>query len=185
MGGVIIESKTKKGKLLEIGLLGKNYETKKRIIILYFYYIGIAMIFFAFAFLAYLGKSTIAGSDNLALVICSTCGIIIVLLLLFVPGQEIDGIYEKGLTHRNVGLIKKIQGKHWLPWNEVEKIYYGKFDFEDERGISEYIRIISGNKDSTNFIRVMYDKHNSCFYSLLMRTLKEKCPQAQWIKKDE
>ena len=182
---MIIVSKITKGRLIEIGLLGNKHDTKKGIFLVYLLYAGLALLCLLLIYQAYMGQASIGGSSQLAFVMPFFPFIAIVSIILFMNGMEIDGVYENGFTHRRVGLIKKIQGKHWIPWNEVDKIFYGKFDFEDERGVSEYLRIVSGNKDSRFFIKAKYDKHNPRFYILLMKTLKEKSLQAKWIKKDE
>ena len=177
--------KIDKGKLLEIGLQGKQCETKREIIRFQLFLIfGIILMFFL-SYGGYVGAGTIVGSSLLAFAVPLTVGVMFVLIFLFWPGAEIDAIYENGITHRRVGLVNKLQGKHWIPWKEVEKIYYGKFDFEDERGVSEYVRIIGNGKDSRYFINSVYEKHSPNFYPLLGKMLKEKCPQAKWIKKDE
>lgn len=174
-----------KGDLLEVGLQGKMYETKSRIRIMYVKYSIIILICFVLAGLSLRGNVTLGGSNYMAFSILFIIGIICILIILFMNGAEIDGIYENGLTHRRVGLIKKWQGKHWIPWNEVDTINYGKFDLEDERGISEYVRIYSGEKDSWFFIKAIYDAKSPSFYPLLIQMLKEKSPQAQWVEKEE
>jgi hypothetical protein len=174
-----------KGELLEIGLQGRLYETKKGIIWLNITFLLIIIISFLMALLSLVGVDLSIGTIDIWFLVFSFYGFLMILIVLFFDGQEIDGIYEYGLTHRRVGIIKKIQNKHWIPWNEVERIYYGIFDFEDHRGKSEYLKVYSGNKKGGFFIKVTYNKKSPKFYPLLMQMLKEKSTQAQWIQKNE
>jgi len=180
-----MRQKMDKGKLLEIGLQGRRGETKREILKngLVLLIGGLFLLYLSYS--GYEGSATIFGSTTLAFIFPLLVAILFFLIFFFVPGVEIDAIYENGITYRWVNVIKKIQGKEWIPWEEVEKVYYGKFDFEDERGISEYVRIIAGDKDTRPFIKSQYEKHSPNFYPLLVKMLKEKCPQAKWIKKDE
>ena len=106
------------------------------------------------------------------------------LIILFLPGSDIDGIYENGLTHRGEGLIGKYLGKNWIRWNEITKVEYGLYIRFEKRIHTDYIRIFSDEKETKVMARSEYDKHNDRFFSLLEQMIKEKSPQAKWEKND-
>ena len=175
-----------KGEFLQIGLKGKAYETKHGIFFLNFIYIGGTLLMFALAGLAATGYGLMAGSQLLGIIIPLLIGVFILCVVLFMSGDEIDAVYENGLTHRDVSLNKKLQGKHWIPWGEIERIEYGYIDdaFKGKLDISEYIRIYAGDKATWYFTRNSFGRHNPKFYPLLLKMLHERSPQAEWVRKN-
>jgi len=179
-------ARIEKGIFLEIGRRGKEYETKIGIIKVQLMGVGIIVLMFLMGTIGAMGKAHIADSHILAAIIPYGIGIFTLWALLFLPGQEIDAIYENGLTHHKVGLLKKLQGKHWIPWEEIDKIEYGYIDsaYKGEPDISEYVRIYAGDRATWYFTKNSYGRHNPRFYPLLLKMLHERAPQAEWIRKD-
>ena len=178
-----MNTRSKRGKMIKLGKIYKE-DSKKELISDYFkLLLGIGIITF-FTYFASIGNIRWFGSTLLPYLVLVTVNGMAWYVFLFYPGAGLDVIYEKGITYSKVSLIEKLRGKGWIPWDEVKKVYYGVYDFEDKRGKSEYVQVVGEKNMTQPIVKKLYEKYSPEFYPLLVKLLKEKCPNAKWIKKD-
>jgi hypothetical protein len=99
-------------------------------------------------------------------------------LLNFIISLEKSIIYEKGVTNIKTSFLDKLFRKSFMPYEKIKKIAYDK-----KAGKIEYILFLDHNeKSSLGFMMYNSNIYQDNFLDELHQTLKNKCPNAKWIK---
>lgn len=171
-----------RGQLLYTGIHGKKYydnlkSAKRRLwsnLFLFLFSMFMAII-------SLLGHFWIFGSSMYAFVIWLFI-VFILLLGLIGWGPEIDGIYENGITNHLTLLSEYLRGKSFHPFNNITKIGYG---IRNDLGkTSSFIVIYENNSLHPTVRNFTEAEYKNDFYQVLVKTLREKCPNAVWEKVD-
>lgn len=177
-----MKRKIVRGNLEYVGVMGKNEDTikgqiKNVIILTFLLFIDLFALI-----LSIMGKGMILGTPTLAIIVWSILLLILVILLNKATGFEIDGIYERGLSHRYTTLVDRIIGNNFCYYQDVAVVHQGITT--TPKGKSEYIRYFRSKKSRVNpyFCKNLYKNK---FYDKLAVTLKERCLHAKWEKIDE
>ncbi len=170
-----------RGKLKYKGITGEFYDTiSGQIKVVIFLIFSIALMI-TFTYCTIIFKWTLIGSSIFGATIWIFFMIIFIILLHAGGGIEINGIYELGISSAMHNLGDCLMKKTFHRYENITKIGYGNHTFTGGLKTS-FISIYENNENEPSAPAFHKYRFKNDFYNKLIKTLKQKCPNAKWVK---
>lgn len=108
-------------------------------------------------------------------------GVLYCLISILSTSFSRDCIFENGIMCFNHSLLDYLKKHIYHPFESISKIEVGELSAQDSQDKAEFLRIYEKNRKNT--ATILYSSlYENDYWNTLKSVLKEKCPQASWVK---